>query len=118
MCAQPSPGSARPSSRNVGWVAGTLLLLFLGVPICLFLVLPAGVATNACGAAQSRLACSTAVQLLVYWLPVLGLIVGLISCLVGGWWLRRADRSPMLAVALGWLLFVAGSAGTLLLVMP
>jgi hypothetical protein len=98
-------------------VAGTLLLLFLGVPICLFLVLPAGVGGTACGAARSGLVCSSAVQLLIYWLPALGLVLGLLSCLAGGWWRRRAGRSPMGAVALGWLLFLLGSAGMLLLVM-
>jgi hypothetical protein len=106
----------RLAKETLRWVAGTLLLLFLGVPLCLYLMLPLGMSGDGCGAGNITLLCSAAVQLTVIYLPWLGLLLGLATCLVGG--LRRLSRgdTPVRAVLAGWAVFVVFEAVLLLVV--
>jgi hypothetical protein len=107
--------AAPPDRRTLLWVGLTLLLLFVGLPVCLLLTLPLGVAHTGCGVGAPQLSCSSAMQLAVLWLPVVGLLAGLMVCLVGGLRARKAGRTPLRAVGLGWLVFVVFELAVVLL---
>jgi hypothetical protein len=106
MSVTPGPPAPQRSPEKLRWVGGTLLLLFVGVPVCLLLTLPLGVATNPCGAGEVRLTCSTVFQLIVVWLPLIGLGLGLLTCVVGGLRRTASGASPTRALCWGWGVFV------------
>jgi hypothetical protein len=112
-----TPGQPAPqrSPEKLRWVGGTLLLLFVGLPVCLLLTLPLGVANNPCGAGDVRVSCSTALQLAVVWLPLVGLGLGLLTCVVGGLRRKASGASPTRAVWWGWAVFVLAEAVVVLL---
>jgi hypothetical protein len=107
----------RPARETLRWVAATLLLLFLGLPLCLLLMLRLGMSGHGCGAGNVRLTCATAVQLTVIYLPLIGLLLGLGICLVGGLRRRALGGSPGRAVALGWAVFAVFETAAVLLAL-
>jgi hypothetical protein len=112
-----SDGAAppRPARENLRWVAGTLLLFFVGLPLSLYLMLRLGLSGRGCGAGNVALICSSTVQLIVIYLPLIGLLLGLLSCLVGGLRSRSRGGSPGRAVLVGWVVFAVVAAVALLL---
>ena len=109
------PQSSNSTRQNLGWVAGTLLLLFVGLPLSLYLMLPLGLSGRGCGFAGLALVCSPTVALTIIYLPLIGLLLALICSVVGG--LRRRSRgaSPGRAALVGWAVFVVFEAALLLI---
>jgi hypothetical protein len=118
MRAESGPEVPRhPARESLRWVAATLLLLFLGLPLSLLLMVPLGLSSHGCGAGNVRLTCATAVQLTVIYLPLIGLLLGLGICLVGGLRRRALGGSPGRAVALGWAVFAVFETAAALLAL-
>jgi hypothetical protein len=101
----------------VAWVGLSLLLFFLGVAACFMVVLPLQVGNQGCAAARIPLLCSTPVQLVMYWLPLGGLVLGLIVSVVEGLRRQRSGRSPVVAAVIGWVVFVVAAGVTVVVAL-
>lgn len=125
-CAAPSPGERKPlidelasdprpavsraalAARHPHWGLATLSLLAVGLVAGFMSLGPLGASIQGCAAAPQRLVCTARTHAIVVALPMASLVAGLTVALIGGRVLLRLGRSPLLAAAGGWALFLAG----------
>jgi len=111
---RPSVSRAALAAQYPSWGLATLSLLAIGLLVGFASLSPLGNAINACPD-PGLLVCQPKAHATVVALPVAALIVGLAVSLVGGRLLTRLGRSPLLASAVGWTLFLLGTAVAYLL---
>jgi hypothetical protein len=125
--AEPKPGTARAgsplppvpswmrrekldyreiSARHPQWGPSTLSLLVLGVAVGFFTLGSSGQEAMKRCAAQPVAVCDPRTEGLILALPILATGLGLVISLIGGRMLIRRGKSPMVATAIGWAVFV------------
>jgi hypothetical protein len=96
------------AARYPSWGAATLVMLLVGVAagyVCIRLLSDR---VGGCVVNPTRPECTSQLYLLAAALPVGALVVGLVISLLGGRVVARNGRSPLLAAAAGWAVFLGG----------
>ena len=113
----PAVHRAAFAARYPRWGAATLAMLVVGVAagyVCIRLL---SGRLGDCVADPARPACASQAHVVAATLPVGALVVGLTISLLGGRVVARTGRSPLLAAAAGWAVFLTGGlTGAVLLV--
>lgn len=112
LASDPRPAVSRAALavRHPRWGLATVSLLAVGLVAGFMSLRPLGATIQSCAAMPQRLVCTARMHAIVVALPMASLIAGLAVALVGGRVLLRLGRSPLVAAAGGWVLFVAGLA--------
>ncbi|WP_156994373.1 hypothetical protein [Pseudonocardia acaciae] len=104
----PAVSRAALAARHPAWGLATVSLLAVGLVAGFMSLGPLGATIKGCTAVAERLVCSARMHAIVVVLPMASLIAGLAVALVGGRVAIRLGRSPLLAAAAGWVVFLAG----------
>jgi len=112
---RPSVSRAALAAQYPSWGLATLSLLAIGLLVGFASLSPLGMAIDACSSDPGLVVCQPKAHAIVVALPTAALLVGLAVSLIGGRLLTRLGRSPLVAAAAGWAVFVLGTVVAYLL---
>ncbi|HTF47014.1 MAG TPA: hypothetical protein VK735_06155 [Pseudonocardia sp.] len=112
---RPSVNRAALAAQYPSWGLATLSLLAIGLLVGFASLSPLGMAIDACPSDPGLAVCQPKAHAMVVALPTAALLVGLAVSLIGGRLLTRLDRSPLVASAVGWAVFLLGTVVAYLL---